>query len=274
MDFLFVQLQYLMPQKALTSVMGALAACQTVWLKNLLIRAFIAVYSVNMSEAVHADPDAYASFNDFFTRALVAGARPIAEEPNAIVSPADGVLMQAGGISSGRLIQAKGRDYSLVDLLGGDVHRAAPFLNGAFATIYLSPRDYHRVHMPLSGQLKETIYVPGRLFSVNDATAARVPDLFARNERLISVFEGEAGPFAVIMVGAMIVSGIDTVWGRAAGPGGVAPAGVVLDKGEEMGRFNMGSTVIVVFAEDAVDLSAAPPTGSQVRMGQKIGLLD
>lgn len=282
MKNLFILLQYLVPHHALTRLVGFFANCRNGFLKNLLIQRFIRVYGVDMDEAEHADPRDYASFNEFFTRALKPGARPVPEDAGSIVSPADGLIYTIGDILDDRLLQAKGRHYALEDLVGGPPERAAPFRGGKCATIYLSPRDYHRVHMPFSGTLKETIYIPGRLFSVNQTTAASIPNLFARNERLVSLFDTEAGPMAVVMVGAMIVAGIETTWAGNMAPQhrGISitdyrryqPA-VHLRKGEEMGRFKLGSTVIVLFGAGVMqwqDPVLLPPQ-SLIKMGQQIG---
>ncbi|MEC8429432.1 MAG: archaetidylserine decarboxylase, partial [Pseudomonadota bacterium] len=219
------------------------------------------------------------TFNDFFTRALKPGARPICNEDKAIVFPADGAISQLGDIRHGRVFQAKGQDYSLLELVGGDPELAKPFEDGSFATVYLSPKDYHRVHMPFEGTLTHMIHVPGDLFSVNDVTAANVPRLFARNERVVCLFDTEAGPMAVILVGAMIVASIETVWA-----GQVAPVkreikttrynqseNIHLKKGDELGRFKLGSTAIVLFGPEASSWQDSLDAGSATRMGDKMG---
>lgn len=282
MKIAFVILQYLLPQQLLSRLVGRLAECQTPWLKNLLIRRFIHHYNVNMAEAVASDAESYATFNAFFTRALQEGARPICNDDTAIACPADGAISQIGAIASARILQAKGQDYSLSQLLGGDESLASQFRDGTFATIYLSPRDYHRVHMPLDGELRHSIYVPGQLFSVNQTTAENVNSLFARNERLICVFDTPAGPMAMILVGAMIVAGIETVWS-----GQVAPPprqltrldyprneSVSLKKGDEMGRFKLGSTVILLFAKDRMAWDGKFTASSPTRLGEKLGELN
>ena len=258
MDTAFIILQYLLPQHLLSRLVGKLAECRLPWLKNLLIRRFITQYKVDMSEAVDSAPEAYANFNAFFTRALKDGARPIADAP--VVCPADGAISQLGEINRGRIFQAKGQDYSLQTLLGDDKALTAEFDGGSFATIYLSPRDYHRVHMPVDGTLRSMTYVPGKLFSVNTTTAENVRSLFARNERAICVFDTEFGPMAMILVGAMIVAGIETVWdGQVAPPPrqlttrSYPQEAPTLKKGEEMGRFKLGSTVILLFGKDKID---------------------
>lgn len=282
MQTLFILLQHLLPQHLLSRAVGTLAACEIIWLKNLLIRRFIRAYGVDMTEALEPDPSTYASFNAFFTRALKHDARPLPLTANAVLSPADGALSAIGSINHDTLIQAKGRTYSVTTLLGGDEQRAAAFHNGCFATVYLSPKDYHRVHMPLAGTLKELVYVPGKLFSVNQTTADNIPDLFARNERAVCIFDTAEGPMAVVLVGAMIVAAIETVWAGQVAP---APHGlqisdyrqarppVHLEKGLELGRFRLGSTAIVLFGPDMVAWHDAYVAGSSVRMGEQLGTL-
>ena len=244
MSWLFVALQYLIPQHLLSRLVGTLAASEIRWIKNPFINWFRQRYGVDMSEAADSEPTNYPSFNAFFTRALKPGSRPIDASPNAIISPADGAISQLGTITGDRIFQAKGQNYTTTELLGGDDKMAALFADGLFATVYLSPRDYHRVHMPVAGKLLRTIYVPGDLFSVNQATAAHVPSLFARNERLVCLFETDFGPMALVLVGAMIVAGIETVWAGqiAPPPGGLvvtrydrAPREVVLEKARKWG---------------------------------------
>lgn len=279
MDALFIALQYLLPQQLLSRLAGRLAECRTSWVKNALIRAFIRRYRVDMTEALDPDPRHYPSFNAFFTRALKPGARPLAPGPDSVLCPADGRISEIGRIERGRLLQAKGQDYSLVQLVGSE-ELARPFRDGHFATLYLSPRDYHRVHMPLAGRLDHLLYVPGQLFSVNQTTADRVPALFARNERAVCLFETEVGPMAVILVGAMIVAGIETVWaGRIAPPPRQPvhtsyrrpPAPVQLGRGAELGRFYLGSTVVLLFPPDRVEWTGGITAGTPVRMGQQLG---
>ncbi|QQD20207.1 phosphatidylserine decarboxylase [Spongiibacter nanhainus] len=259
--------------------MGWLAECRWRWLKNLWISLWIKHFQVDMSEAESSDLDAYPNFNTFFTRALKEGARPLADGSDALLCPADGAISQLGRIGNGRIFQAKGRDYSLVELLGGDRSLAHTFDDGHFATIYLSPRDYHRVHMPVTGTLRSMHYIPGKLFSVNATTAARVPSLFARNERAVCIFEGDNGPFAMILVGAMIVAGIETVWdGQVAPPTRSVQVRhypdqreIVLQRGEEMGRFKLGSTVILLFGRDQISWLESFQAGSPTRMGEALG---
>jgi phosphatidylserine decarboxylase len=281
-EILFVGLQYLLPHHLLSRLMHALTRIEAKRFKETLIRRVIDWYKVDMSEALESDLSAYRSFNDFFTRALHPDARPVAEETDTIACPADGTLSAAGDIEDGYLFQAKGHDYALLELLGGDPALSQLFEEGGFATIYLSPRDYHRVHMPYGGKLKKMVHVPGRLFSVNETTCEKVPRLFARNERVICLFDTDIGPMAVILVGAIFVASIDTVWAGSVTPihqrissWSYPPAGkartITLEKGEEMGRFNMGSTVILLFGQDAMEWSEDFIPGSKVRMGQAIG---
>lgn len=283
MDFkqrLFIASQYLLPHHTLSRLVGCVAECRQSWLKYPLISAFIKRYQVNMDEAKVKDIGAFAHFNDFFTRELVEGARPLDSSEGAILCPADGAISQLGPIEHGRIFQAKGHSYSALELLGGDAERAAPFMGGEFATVYLSPKDYHRVHMPLAGTLKEMIYVPGRLFSVNQCTAENVPELFARNERVACIFDTERGPMAVVLVGAMIVASIETVWAGMVTPpkrqlrswryDASARGPIHLEKGAEMGRFKLGSTAIVLFGKDQVQWAEELSAGSTVRMGQKL----
>jgi phosphatidylserine decarboxylase len=278
MQKLFIASQYLLPHHLLSRGVGFLAASETPWIKNTFIRWFARRYNVDMSEAINSDPVSYPSFNAFFTRALRDGARAIDQNANSIVCPADGSVSQAGQIEGGRILQAKGQWYSTLELVGGDENLAAAFDGGAFATIYLSPRDYHRVHMPIAGQLLRTIYIPGDLFSVNQTTADNVPRLFARNERLVCLFNTACGPVAVILVGAMIVAAIETVWAGQVAPAArreicnELPAAMVLDKGAEMGRFKLGSTVVLLFGKNAVEWDSALSAGAAVRMGQRIGV--
>lgn len=276
-DTLFVASQYITPHHGLSRAVGALASSQQSWLKNAAIKRFIRAFDVNMDEAERQHPSDFSCFNDFFTRELKAGARPIAQGENTLVSPADGVISQMGRINGEAIFQAKGHDFTVTDLLGGDARRAEPFANGEFATIYLSPKDYHRVHMPTQGKLREVVYVPGKLFSVNPTTASAVPRLFARNERLVAIFDTPTGPMAMVLVGAMIVAAIETVWSGLVTPPKrelrVTPypaPDVQLAKGAEMGRFLLGSTVILCFGENSVNWQADLEAGSAIRMGQAL----
>lgn len=275
---LFIKLQHLVPQHALSRLIGRIASCENTWVKNTFIAWFIKRYNVDMKLAAEENPHAYACFNDFFTRALKLGARPICREPHAIVCPADGAISQLGKIIDGRIFQAKGQDYTAQELLGGDESLAKEFADGDFATVYLAPKDYHRVHMPYGGKLRSMVMVPGDLFSVNTVTANNVPRLFSRNERAVAIFDTDIGPMAVVLVGAMIVAGIETVW-----DGTVAPIAnrniqtshypfqnIVLEKGDEMGRFKLGSTAIILFAKDKVKWEPQFVAGSVTRVGVKL----
>lgn len=282
MDRLFIIIQYILPQHLLSRCTGWLAELRRpAWLKNGLIHLFIRYFGVDMNEAADPDPTSYASFNAFFTRPLREDARTLADAD--IICPADGAISQLGDIQGGRIFQAKGQSFSPLELLGGDSERAAQFTDGRFATIYLSPRDYHRVHMPVAGQLTATSYIPGKLFSVNGVTAENVPRLFARNERLVCYFDTGAGPMAMVLVGAMIVAGIETVWsGQVAPPTSnpvnldyvSLPRPVRLEQGEEMGRFRLGSTVILLFPKDAMSWNEAYAAGTRTRLGESLGRFD
>ena len=283
LDNLFVLSQYLTPQHTLSRTVGMLADCKQPQIKDAFIKWFINRYQVNMAEAAKENPSDFPCFNDFFTRELKPGLRPIADANDQVSCPVDGAISQLGDINHGQIFQAKGQDYSLTDLLGGDIARAKPFMGGKFATIYLAPKDYHRIHMPLGGTLREMIYVPGKLFSVNPVTAEKVPGLFARNERLVAIFDTEFGPMAMVLVGAMIVAAIETVWsGQVAPPVRklkvteypAEPSNpITLNKGDEMGRFKLGSTVVLAFPENMVEFTETLKAGSVVRMGQEFGKL-
>lgn len=274
--------QYLLPQRWLTRLTYRVTRVRAPWFKNTLIRGFARGFGVNLDEALDPDPRAYPDFNAFFTRALKPEVRPLAPGDRTVCCPVDGAVSQIGIAQADRLLQAKGRTFSLAALLGGDMERARPFQEGAFATLYLSPRDYHRIHMPLAGRLREMVHVPGALFSVSPLTARMVPELFARNERVAALFDTEAGPMALVLVGAINVASIETVWaGAITPPLGTtirhwrypsSGAGAVrLDQGAEMGRFNMGSTVILLFGAGAVRWETAIQPGAAVRMGQALG---
>ena len=247
--------------------------------KDWQIRWFIRRYGVDMSIAADPDPASYPDFNTFFTRALAPGARPLEGGPRTIVSPADGTLAEAGSMHGRRVVRAKGRGYTLDVLFGGDEPAAAEFDGGRFAAIYLSPRDYHRVHMPLTGRLRSMVYVPGELFSVNPVTVDAIDGLFARNERVVSFFDTDLGPLAVTLVGAVFVGCIEQTWhGVVIPPRRRTPlaerydgTGIVLEQGREMGRFNMGSTVIFMLANRAAEWAPWLTPGAPVRMGQRIG---
>ncbi|KUM03864.1 phosphatidylserine decarboxylase [Chromobacterium subtsugae] len=274
---LFVLSQHVMPKLALTRFAGCVAGWKGGSLTTALIRRFIARYNVDMSEAQNSDPASYASFNDFFTRALKPGVRPLADARQ--VCPVDGAVSQLGAIDNGRIFQAKGRDYSATALLAGDAELAARFADGHFATIYLSPRDYHRIHMPCAGRLLEMTYVPGELYSVNPATARGVDRLFARNERVVCLFEDEQGqPFVMVLVGATIVGSMATVWHGVVNPPR-RPAlekwdyrsqDIRLAKGEEMGRFLLGSTVVLLYPAGPLRFNPQWQPASPVRLGEKM----
>jgi phosphatidylserine decarboxylase len=276
---LFIAVQHALPHHVLSRLLGHLTHCRIPAIKNALIRGFCRLYSVNLNEAEQAEPAAYACFNDFFTRALKPGVRPLPDDPFALASPADGVVSQIGRFQAGQLIQAKGKSFDLTRLLGGSTERALPFLDGHFATLYLSPRDYHRLHIPLDGTLREMVLVPGRLFSVNQTTSERVDDLYARNERVVAVFDTVAGPMALVLVGALFVASIETTWhGVVTPPQGQSvtvwhypETPPVLKRGEELGRFNMGSTIIVLFGPRAITWSASLTSGSAIRLGETLG---
>ncbi len=273
---LFVWLQYILPQHGISRLVLAATRVRTHWFKNALIRGFLKLYDIDMRDAVQGDPLRYPSFNEFFTRALRAETRPIAPDARAIVSPVDGTISECGDIEGGSLLQAKGKRYALADLLAGQTW-APRFAGGSFATIYLAPYNYHRIHMPLRGRLEETWFVPGRLFSVNALTARFVPRLFARNERIVTLFDGDAGAFALVLVGALNVGSMATVWAGDITPAArrvvtqLPPQTLTLDKGEELGRFNMGSTVILLFEPQRVRWLAGLQAGVAVRLGQTIG---
>jgi phosphatidylserine decarboxylase len=272
-------LQSVLPHHALSKLMSAFTHSEIRWFKNLFIKQIIKHYGVNMDEALIQDINGFKSFNDFFTRELKPEARPLSTEKNAIVSPADGVVSQAGHITAGDIFQAKGKSFTVTELLGGSEQRAAPFNDGVFSTIYLSPKDYHRLHIPLTGTLTEMVHVPGRLFSVNTATTEAVPRLFARNERVCCLFDTEAGPMALILVGAIFVSSIETVWQGIVTPPTITEVqnwlyeqnAPTLQQGEEMGRFNMGSTIIVLFGNDYAQWNADFTANKAVKLGELIG---
>jgi phosphatidylserine decarboxylase len=271
-------LQKLIPHHLLSRSTSAVANCNWPWMKNLLIKLFIRYFKVDMSEAVDADPTAYACFNDFFTRSLRPGVRSICADPDAVISPADGTISQIGSVDEGRILQATSHLYSLHTLLGESDARSARFRDGKFVTIYLSPRDYHRIHAPQTGTLVDSVYLPGSLFSVNPHTVNNLPDLFLRNERLVTVFESSFGCLAVVMVGAMIVAGIHSVWrGECYPPGRVTndtiSAPIHLAKGAELGRFQLGSTVILLFSPNSLRWLDHLAAGDSLQMGQKIGSL-
>ena len=279
-DRAFIGLQYLLPQHFLSGVVRLLAHSRIGFLRKALIRGFLRHYPVDLSEAAQADAGRYASFNDFFTRRLRTGARPPDPDPRAALCPVDGTVIQAGVIEGDTLLQAKGLQYSAAALLGGDAALAAEFAGGAFASLYLAPYDYHRIHMPLSGTLRVARFVPGDLFSVNAVTAASVPGLFTRNERIACVFDTPAGPMAVVLVGALFVGSMSLAWaGEIRAPSRRKPhdlpardPSIALDRGAELGCFNMGSTVIVMFPRRGPALVEGWLPGRAVRVGERLAL--
>jgi phosphatidylserine decarboxylase len=278
---LFANTQGALPHHALSRIVLRLTRIRTPALKNLLIQSFVHSYQPRMSEAAEPDPLRYGSFNEFFTRALKAGARPVDAARERVVSPVDGTISQIGYLAERELLQAKGQMFGLDALLGAHSPWSERFIGGAYATLYLAPYNYHRVHMPLPGRLQAAWYVPGRLFSVNAASVDAVPGLFARNERVACVFEHSDLPFAVVLIGALFVGSISTIWHGDVTPRrprravqltrpATAPDSL-LEKGEEMGRFNMGSTVILLFPRDSIEWSSTLGSGMPVEVGQPLG---
>ena len=266
--------QYLIPQHVLSLVMYRVTRCEVVWFKNLIISTIIKQYRVNMAEAAEMNLDYYYSFNAFFTRLLRNGVRPISE--SEIVSPVDGVVSQVGLVTSGQIVQAKGHEYSVLALLGGDDAVTSEFVGGQFATIYLSPKDYHRIHMPVTGTLRKMRYIPGKLFSVSPRTVRAVPDLFARNERVAVTFDTDFGPIVVVLVGAIFVGSMETIWAGQITPnyGKViqqwtydGEQAITIEKGQEMGRFNMGSTVVVLVGKDAALFNDQVEAEATIQLG-------
>lgn len=273
-----VNLQYILPKHIISRLVGKLAAAEAGALTTALIKLFIKQFNVNMDEAQYSQPEDYKTFNAFFTRPLKEGARPINDDPNVLTHSVDGTISQFGHINGEDIFQAKGHTFSLTALLGGNPDLAHAFKGGQFATIYLSPKDYHRIHMPLDGTLTDMAYVPGELFSVNPLTAQNVPGLFARNERVVTVFDTDVGKVAIVLVGATIVASIDTVWAGTVTP----PTGkhvthwrydtdgedaINLTKGEQLGQFKLGSTIVVCFEKDAIEFTALE-TEQVTRLGQ------
>ena len=277
-DRLAVLPQYLMPKQALTTLAGKFASAQLGGLTTSVIRRFVARYNVNMAEAANPDIASYASFNDFFTRALKPGARPLAAAD--LICPVDGAISQFGPIAKDQIFQAKGHSYSTTALVGGDATAAARFDNGHFATLYLSPRDYHRIHMPCAGELARMVHVPGDLFSVNPTTARGVPGLFARNERVVCFFESADGPFVLVLVGATIVGSMATVWHGQVNPPRAgtlrqwdyAKGQVQLQKGDEMGRFLLGSTVVILFPQGPLKFNPQWAPTRAIQLGEAMAV--
>jgi phosphatidylserine decarboxylase len=282
LDKIKIALQYIMPKHAISRLVGKIAAAEAGFITRGAIALFIKQYKINMDEAQYSQPSDFKTFNAFFTRSLKDGMRPLAQGERLFVHPVDGAVSQLGDIIDDSIFQAKGHDYSLVTLLGGSEQTAEPFMGGKFATVYLAPKDYHRIHMPMKGTLKEMIYVPGDLFSVNPLTAQNVPNLFARNERVVAIFETEIGLMAMVLVGATIVASIETVWaGTISPPRGkkvfrwqyetTGANSISLEKGAEMGRFKLGSTIVAVFPKDTVSFLAENEPGKVTRMGEHFG---
>ena len=278
LDKLRVLPQYFIPQHFISSLVYRITRCETPWFKNILIKLFISVFDVDMSLANNPDPESYSSFNTFFTRELSAEARPLSLDEHTILCPVDGAVSQVGNIQNDTIIQAKGKSYTLKDLLVED-ELANMFTAGTFATLYLSPKDYHRIHMPLSGKLSRMIYVPGKLFAVNSHTVRVVDSVFARNERVINIFSTDVGPMAMVMVGALNVGSMETVWAGQITPAKdriindtkYSDSDVRLAQGQEMGRFNMGSTVILLFPNDVMQWTSEIAANKGIVMGESIG---
>lgn len=280
-DYLATLPQYLLPHHFLSRIMLFITRIRFTAFKKFFIETFIQLFDVDMDLANRSQPEDYVHFNDFFTRSLKTEVRPIEGNEKTLVSPVDGSISQIGNINDELVFQAKGHHYTLTNLLGGDATLATEFINGKFATIYLSPRDYHRIHMPVAGRLKTMLHVPGRLFSVNGRTTRRIPNLFARNERVISVFDTDFGPMALIMVGAIFVGSMDTVWAGTVTPSSSRHKvtalhygennAIQLERGQEMGRFNMGSTVILLFPDQVMEWNKTFQSDDPVIMGQQMG---
>ena len=276
-DRLAVLPQYLMPKQLLTVLAGKFASARLGGLSTAVIRRFVARYGVNMQEATNPDVASYASFNEFFTRPLREGTRPLADAD--FICPVDGAISQFGAIEHDSIFQAKGHSYTTTALVGGDANLAAQFADGSFATLYLSPKDYHRIHMPCAGRLRRMIYVPGELFSVNPTTARGVPGLFARNERVVCVFDSEFGQFVLTLVGATIVGSMSTVWHGVVNPPRSCELRewhydgqeIALQKGQEMGRFLLGSTVVMLFPKDTLGFTPTWHPTKAIRMGEAMG---
>lgn len=273
-DSILILLQHLLPKQALTEFGAYIANAKAGRISTGIIRWFVKKYGVNMNEALNSDISSYASFNEFFVRPLKPNARPIAAAD--FVCPVDGAISQFGSIELNQIFQAKGHQFTTTDLVGGDAQLAAQFDHGHFANIYLSPKDYHRIHMPCDGRLTRMIYIPGDLFSVNPVTARGVPNLFARNERVVCVFESEHGPFVLVLVGATIVGSMATVWHGVVNPPRTrqireweySSQQIFLKQGEEMGRFLLGSTVVLLFPADSLTFNTNWQAGSSVRLGE------
>ena len=275
-DQLKIISQYLLPKHLLTFLAGKLAEAEMGKFTTFLITQFIKKFNIDMSEAKHSDPAYFDTFNHFFTRELKTGLRPIVEGDEHLATPVDGCVSQQGPIKEGRIFQAKGHDFSLRELLGGRDDVAAPFDDGIFSTVYLAPKDYHRIHMPITGKLEQMIFIPGDLFSVNPLTAQNVPNLFARNERAVAIFSTAIGPMAMVLVGATIVGSIETVWegtlkaqkNKEIQYWDYQDQDITLEKGAEMGRFKLGSTIVALFPKDSIEFSDALAPSSVTRLGE------
>jgi len=282
-DSLKVNLQYWLPKHLLSRLVGQLAAAKAGVVTTQLIDLFIRHFDVNMAEAEKPLASDYSTFNEFFTRPLKAGVRPICPDDDALIFPVDGAISQFGKIKEDQIFQAKGHHYSTTALLGGNARLAEQFQNGDFMTVYLSPKDYHRIHMPVKGTLSDMIFVPGELFSVNPLTTENVPGLFARNERVVCLFDTEVGKMAMVLVGATIVASIETVWAGTIAPahqrvlhtpyGNTANDAITLEKGDEMGRFKLGSTIVMLYEKDAIEFASAS-AGDPTRLGERCGTLN
>lgn len=278
---MFIILQKMLPKRVLSRFMSGLAHSRCQFFKNWAIHRFSRYYQVDLTESLITDCQQFPSFNDFFIRQLKPGVRPLPTDSKAIACPADGSISEVGQITQAKLLQAKGEWYSLTGLLNGDIQLSQCFQNGSFLTVYLAPKNYHRVHMPITGKLTQMIYVPGKLFSVNAASVQGIPGLFNRNERVICLFETAAGPMAVILVAAMLIGGIVTTWHGRVTPQAAAKSiathyshsNITLQQGEELGYFEWGSTVIVLFGPDCSSWDSALCSGQAVRMGQSIGAI-
>ncbi|MEM7027776.1 MAG: archaetidylserine decarboxylase, partial [Pseudomonadota bacterium] len=281
-DYCFTFPQYLLPQHGLTSLVYRFTRIKIKWIKNLQIRIFIKIFKVDMNEALKENSASFITFNDFFTRQLKPNVREWNEDQTTILSPVDGAVSQLGLIDSQKIIQAKGKSFSLSQLVAHDKALTKKFISGTFSTLYLSPRDYHRIHMPMTGKLLKTIYVPGKLFSVNNSAVRNIDNLFAKNERFISIFESEIGQYALIMIGALFVGSMSTVFTGQITPSKdrriittdyTSEESIILKKGEEFGLFNMGSTVILLFEQQKMKWSKELSTDISIRTGQIVGEL-
>jgi len=275
-DQMKIVFQYILPKHLFTFIAGKLAEAKMGAFTTFLIKKFIKQFNIDMSEAKHSEAEDFDTFNDFFTRELKSGLRPIVEGEQNLAIPVDGCISQQGEIKQGRIFQAKGHDFSLRELVGGRDDVAAPFDDGLFSTIYLAPKDYHRIHMPIKGKLEQLIFIPGDLFSVNPLTAQNVPNLFARNERAVAIFSTAIGPMAMVLVGATIVGSIETVWegtlkaqkNKELQYWDYQDQDIVIEKGEEMGRFKLGSTIVALFPKDSIEFDEQLEPSSVTRLGK------